>query len=137
MYLSTALAAGKSRPLHALRNLTVVWVCNFLGAGACAFFLAYLPELVRPAPQLAFLRSMASKKVDLGWGAMFLRGVGCNWLVCLAFWSNLTAKDGRRPEPQPTAQRHTSLKRRDSSCDQEAQIDDTHASQRRRLMDQH
>ena len=95
MYLSVAVASGKARPTHALRNLALVWTCNFLGAAACAFFLAYLPELVSGPAPLAYLRSMAKKKVSLGWGAVFLRGVGCNWLVCLALWCNLTAQDGQ------------------------------------------
>jgi hypothetical protein len=58
-----------------------------------AYFLCYLPEMLHSDPQLSYIRSTALKKMSTGWGSIFLKGVGCNWLVCLALWCNLTAQD--------------------------------------------
>jgi len=36
---------------------------------------------------------LASAKVNMGWGACFLRAVGCNWLVCLSLYCAISADD--------------------------------------------
>jgi formate/nitrite transporter len=36
---------------------------------------------------------VALAKVNLAFGEAFFRGIGCNWLVCLAVWMALSAKD--------------------------------------------
>ncbi|MBA7551500.1 putative formate transporter 1 [subsurface metagenome] len=37
--------------------------------------------------------SIANTKVNLNFGEAFFRGVGCNWLVCLAVWIAVSSKD--------------------------------------------
>jgi formate/nitrite transporter len=37
--------------------------------------------------------AIANAKVNLTFGEAFFRGIGCNWLVCLAVWMALSAKD--------------------------------------------
>ncbi|MBA7708843.1 putative formate transporter 1 [subsurface metagenome] len=37
--------------------------------------------------------AIASEKVNLGWWEAFARGIGCNWLVCLAVWIATASKD--------------------------------------------
>merc|ERR1712054_94177 len=37
---------------------------------------------------------VAEGKVSHSWGTTFVRGIGANWLVCLAMWQALAAKDG-------------------------------------------
>lgn len=34
----------------------------------------------------------AVKKISLKWHVAFLRGIGANWLVCLAWWQALSSK---------------------------------------------
>ncbi|MBA7548124.1 putative formate transporter 1 [subsurface metagenome] len=36
---------------------------------------------------------IANGKVNLGWWEAFARGIGCNWLVCLAVWIATASKD--------------------------------------------
>jgi formate/nitrite transporter len=36
---------------------------------------------------------IANMKVNLGWWEAFARGIGCNWLVCLAVWIATASKD--------------------------------------------
>lgn len=93
MYLSVAWASGKCTFRAALRNLALVWLSNLAGSVFIAYFLCYLPEIVHSDPQASWMRNVALKKVNTGWGAVFLKGVGCNLLVCLALWCNLTAVD--------------------------------------------
>ena len=35
----------------------------------------------------------ATKKIDLKFWVAFLRGIGANWLVCLAWWQAISARD--------------------------------------------
>jgi len=82
------------------RNLTLVLIGNLLGAMFVAYFLADQTGVIGHAgadgsPGLIYdrLASIASSKatVESHW-QVFLRGVGCNWLVCLAVWMSLATK---------------------------------------------
>ena len=37
--------------------------------------------------------SIANAKVNLSWVEAFCRGIGCNWLVCLAIWMALSSRN--------------------------------------------
>jgi len=37
--------------------------------------------------------AIANGKVNLDWWEAFARGIGCNWLVCLAIWVSVASKD--------------------------------------------
>lgn len=93
MYLSAAVLAGKAPKWPALGRLGMAWLGNFVGSVVCAFLLAYLPKIMHSGPQYTYLASVAHKKLAREWGATLLKGVGCNWLVCMALWCNLTAQD--------------------------------------------
>jgi formate transporter len=41
----------------------------------------------------SFVIGLAEKKIGTSWGVLFLRGVGCNMLVCLAIVLAVAAKD--------------------------------------------
>jgi formate/nitrite transporter len=81
------------------RNLTLVLVGNLLGALVVAFFLAVQTGVIGDADATgnsgltyARLAEIATGKATghTAWET-FLRGVGCNWLVCLAVWMSLAA----------------------------------------------
>jgi formate transporter len=81
------------------RNLTLVLLGNLLGALFVAYFLAVSTGVIGDADssgsaQLTFerLAQIAEGKTSghTAW-EIFLRGVGCNWLVCLAVWMSLSA----------------------------------------------
>ena len=81
------------------RNLTLVLLGNLLGALFVAFFLAVQTDVIGDAgsegnPLLTYERlvSIVEGKTDHTAWETFLRGVGCNWLVCLAVWMSLAAK---------------------------------------------
>jgi formate transporter len=81
-----------------LRHLGVnfFWVLigNLLGSLFVAYFLAVKTGVVTDAAPLARLAKIAQAKgtTETEW-QIFLRAVGCNWLVCLAVWMALAADD--------------------------------------------
>jgi formate/nitrite transporter len=83
-----------------VRNLTLVLLGNLLGALFVAYFLAVQTGVIGHtgaggASGLTYARlaEIAQGKATghTAWQT-FLRGVGCNWLVCLAVWMSLAAK---------------------------------------------
>jgi formate/nitrite transporter len=77
---------GKAKITGLLKNWVFVYAGNFVGALIVAFFLAYLTGLLSAQPWHDYIGSIATKKCSLSWAQAFWRGVGCNWLVCLAVW---------------------------------------------------
>jgi formate/nitrite transporter len=84
-----------------VRNLTLVLIGNLLGAVFVAYFLAVQTGVIGHAGATGTagltyqrLAAIAQGKatVESHW-QVFLRGVGCNWLVCLAVWMSLAAKN--------------------------------------------
>jgi formate/nitrite transporter len=94
-----ALLVGAIRPRELLRNWGLAYAGNFVGSVLVALFLAYWSGIVNinvgGFGQLlgGAAASIAEGKVSLGWGALILRGIGCNWLVCLAVWLAISADD--------------------------------------------
>lgn len=74
-------------------NWTLVFIGNFIGALFVAFFLAYMTGLFNAMPWASWAVSVAGGKVGLTWEQAFFRGIGCNWLVCLAVWLAVSADD--------------------------------------------
>ncbi|ACN17892.1 FdhC [Desulforapulum autotrophicum HRM2] len=76
-----------------LRNLFLSYCGNLLGALFVAYFLAYQTHLVAPEPWLGFTLAVAESKVAASFWVLFLRGIGCNWLVCLSIWLAVASDD--------------------------------------------
>lgn len=75
-------------------NWIVVYIGNFIGSIFVAYFLAYKTGLFNTAPWAVWATSnIANAKCGLDFVTAFLRGIGCNWLVCLAVWLALSADD--------------------------------------------
>jgi formate/nitrite transporter len=77
-----------------LENLGWVTIGNLAGALFVAYFLAVKTGVVTANLQFHRLSEIATAKgvteSDL---QIFLRALGCNWLVCLAVWMSLAAED--------------------------------------------
>ena len=85
---------GGQVPLRKLvRNWTVSWCCNFVGSLLWAFFLGYLSNAVEDSGATELAISVAEKKALDHMGAIFLKGVGANFLVCIAVWQGTTAEE--------------------------------------------
>jgi formate/nitrite transporter len=75
-------------------NLTWVLIGNLAGSIFVAYFLAVKSGVVTAELPLARLTQIAEAKgvTENEW-QIFLRAVGCNWLVCLAVWMAIAADD--------------------------------------------
>lgn len=74
-------------------NWTMVYFGNFAGALFFAYFLVMLPGVLSTDAWHTAAVGIAETKASLPWLTVFLRGVGANWLVCLAVWLGLSAND--------------------------------------------
>ena len=75
-----------------LARWTVVYGANFVGSILIAvlFYLSGLWKMGGNALGQSVV-NVASAKVSLSFSEAFVRGVGCNWLVCLAVWMALAS----------------------------------------------
>jgi formate/nitrite transporter len=99
MLVPLSAMRGKIGVGDVVLNLTLVLLGNLLGALFVAYFLAVQTDVIGHAtsegsPLLTYerLASIAEGKTGHTAWETFLRGVGCNWLVCLAVWMSLAAK---------------------------------------------
>jgi len=92
------MIAGVLGREYGLRRLLgrwgLVFAANFIGAVFLALLMAQsgLWKMASNAVGAKAL-AIAAAKVNLPFGEAFVRGIGCNWLVCLAVWMALSAKD--------------------------------------------
>ena len=101
MLVPISAMRGELTVADVVRNLTLVLIGNVLGAMFVAYFLAVETGVVGHAgsgesgtaaliyDRLAQIAAAKGLHED-AW-QIFLRGVGCNWLVCLGVWIALAA----------------------------------------------
>jgi len=85
--------SGRISWLAWIRNMFLSYTGNLIGSLFVAFFLSYLTGLLASEPWLSFTMAVAKGKVNQGFWVLFLKGIGCNWLVCLAIWLALASED--------------------------------------------
>lgn len=83
---------GKVTWHKVLANWVLVWLGNFAGALAFAYFLIYLPGVLSSWPYAEALEAMANTKCSATFSTIFLKGIGANWCVCLAVWLALSGR---------------------------------------------
>jgi formate/nitrite transporter len=76
-----------------LRNWTVSWICNMAGCLAWAYFMVYLPDSLNDLDKNEYAVAVALKKANQTWGAIFLKGIGANFMVCLGVWQFTCAEE--------------------------------------------
>ena len=76
------------------KNFLFVAIGNLIGSLLVAYFLAVKTGIVTADAPLKRLGAIATLKgqTETDW-QIFLRAVGCNWLVCLAVWMAFAADD--------------------------------------------
>ena len=73
--------------LDLAKNWAIVYVGNLVGALLIAYFLGYQSGIIEASPiLLSGAQGHAVQKTSLTPGQIFVRAIGCNWLVCLAVW---------------------------------------------------
>ena len=88
-----ALLERRITPAQLLRNWLTVYLGNAMGGAAVAALAVYSHTASLFGDGLArSMVSIAESKAALGSGDAFLRGVLCNFLVCLAVWMAAASK---------------------------------------------
>ncbi|KAI8806105.1 fdhC protein [Cladochytrium replicatum] len=96
MYMTVGALSRHIKITHLLLNWLISYLGNFAGSAftAALFFYAGNTPLVAKDPWRAYLIHFATSKVaDPTWAQLLVRGIGCNWLVCLAVYMALSAQD--------------------------------------------
>jgi len=92
--IAVGVLAGRVPFRGLLRNWTVVYCANFLGSLLLVLLIHWTGLWKMGDGSLgAKAVSIARAKVGLTWTEAFFRAVLCNWLVCLAVWLAVAAKD--------------------------------------------
>mmetsp|Transcript_12306 Transcript_12306/g.18350 ORF Transcript_12306/g.18350 Transcript_12306/m.18350 type:complete len:264 (-) Transcript_12306:135-926(-) len=82
--MSAGALQGTCTWKEVFRNWSGSFVGNFIGALAVAYFLVFQAGLANSEGVKAFLSSVEASKMGLTFNEAFLRGIGANWMVCLA-----------------------------------------------------
>ena len=77
-----------------LRNWVLLYCANFVGAFFIAALMYYSGLWKTGAHEWGVTAAtIAVSKVNLSFTEAFCRGIGCNWLVCLAVWMAIASRD--------------------------------------------
>ncbi|WPB03975.1 uncharacterized protein RHO25_008619 [Cercospora beticola] len=74
-----------------LKNWVLTYVLNIAGALFVAGFLAWWSDVLNTDEATAYVTTQAEERVNVQWSVNFLRGIGCNFFVGLAFFMTLGA----------------------------------------------
>ena len=92
-YFIPAVNSNRLKWKDLFRNWSIVYFGNFLGAIFLAYFITYLTGILSSDPWLTSTIEIALVKTSNPFYKTFLKGIGCNWLVCLAMWQAMAAKE--------------------------------------------
>lgn len=74
-----------------LKNWTIVYIGNFIGAIFFVYVMVWCTGIVDADPWKSAIVQIAQAKVNMSGWVVFLKGIGANWLVCLAVWLGFSA----------------------------------------------
>ena len=86
MFFTVALLRHEVQLQDLLRNWLLVWIGNFAGGIAVAYLFGRAGGVLMTEPWMSYIYSLARGKCSLSFTAAFWRGVGANWMGCLAVW---------------------------------------------------
>ena len=90
----SGVMAGKCSLAGMLRNWVYVYLANFAGSLALVGIIFYSGLCkTGECAVAASAVDLAVQKVSLTFTEAFMRGIACNWLVCLAVWLAIAGKD--------------------------------------------
>eukprot|EP00741_Cyanophora_paradoxa_P013383 tig00020685_g12922.t1 len=80
--------------LGGFRACIITFCTNFLGCVMHAYFICYLGGLFSVDPWKSGIAGLVeTKAAKLAAHEIFFRGIGCNFLVCMAVWANIACED--------------------------------------------
>ncbi len=96
MYVAMSFFDKRTSIGGLLKNWVFIFIFNFIGAlliVAIIYFGGFLFQNGELSAFGAKAVATATAKSSLSWGEAFFRGIGCNWLVCLAVWMAVGSQD--------------------------------------------
>jgi formate/nitrite transporter len=92
--IMASVLGGYTSLSRLFRNWSIVYVANFAGSVLLAGIM-YGTGLWKTSGMAVGVQalSIANAKVNIPFLEALLRGIGCNWLVCLAVWMMLSSRD--------------------------------------------
>jgi formate/nitrite transporter len=99
MFMVVGALEGRTTWRDLGKNWTVVWITNLIGSIILvmiiygAFYASGDGAGLFGGKVGAKALNIAKAKVELGFGAALLRGILCNWLVCVAVWLAMASKN--------------------------------------------
>jgi len=95
MMIFPMAVATRSIPWWSLPlNWLIVFFGNLAGSLFFAAILTHYSGIVSVDPYASFIKTFAIHKAgEPEWHQIFLRGIGCNWLVSVAVWQAAGARD--------------------------------------------
>ncbi len=89
----TSLAEKRISFAQLLRNWVIVYLGNLVGSVLIAYFVSTTGQWAGGAALLGGMTvKIAAGKTSLSFGAAFVLGILCNWLVCTAVWMSFAAE---------------------------------------------
>lgn len=76
-----------------LKLWAIVYFGNFFGAFIISYLFAYQAGILNADPFHSAAINLGEHKVSGTFLVIFIKGVGANWLVCMALWLSNAAKD--------------------------------------------
>ena len=73
------------------KNWVIVYFSNFIGALFFVYVMVHSTGVVASDPWHSAIKNIAVAKVSMSWITVFLKGIGANWLVCLAVWLGMSS----------------------------------------------
>ncbi len=92
-YFIPSVMNGEQPLKNMFRNWALVWCGNFIGALFFGYFLVHLTHVVDGEVWNNGFAKIAHSKTSYPFYVTMLKGVGANWLVCLAMWLAMASKN--------------------------------------------
>jgi formate transporter len=83
-FYTIALYERKIKCWRILPSMTIIYIGNLAGSILFAYAI-YAAEVLDDSPSII---TLAESKISSNWPVAILKGVLCNWFVCLALWQS-------------------------------------------------
>lgn len=94
MFVMTFTTLQRKTSIYDLaRNWIVSYIFNVLGSLFYAGILCWWSDTLSTDAQSSYAVTGAESRVNVNWGYNVARGIGCNWLVGLAFYLSTSSRD--------------------------------------------
>jgi len=88
-----SVLGGQVKIKSLLRNWSVSWISNFVGCVCWAYVMAYLSNALVDSGAQELTIKVAEKKAQNAMYSIFIKGIGANFMVCVAVWQGTCAQE--------------------------------------------